>query len=255
MWGYIPGKGNFLYKLIGHPHPNGRLRARVVMKFIENKKTLDIGCGEGIFLGELAKRGIDVKGVDIDKQALEKAKDNFRRLNVKVDVKKSSADKIPFKNESFEQIICLDVLEHVKNPNNVISEINRILRKNGKVIISVPNELYLIKTILPFNFSEQLKVIGHNNKGFYYGDIKTILEKNGFKVLRYKYYHKWFSRFITELIYGLAGKKGMKKGRKKMYKHSLSSMFVFLIIYGIMQLDVLLPFSKGGFVAVKAEKI
>ena len=53
-WGYIPQKNffkNFIFKIIGNPHPYGRLRAISVLSFLDlsKKKILDAGCGRGVF--------------------------------------------------------------------------------------------------------------------------------------------------------------------------------------------------------------
>jgi len=257
-WGYVPSKGikDLILRIVGHPHPNGRIRAKIVRSFLENKKTVDLGCGEGIFCFELKKRGYDITGVDTSREALIHAKENFKKLELDIDVINASANKTPFKEKSFGQVICLDVLEHVNDPSKVLKEINRLLIKKGTLIITVPNELYLFKTIIPYDFSGILKEIGHKHPGFDLPKIKDLLNNNGFKIISYRYYHKFFSRLTSEISFALIGEKRFKKSRKKMYEHSILAMLSFIIIYTINMLDFLLPKkSKGGFVAVKAEKI
>jgi len=257
-WGYVPSKGikDFILKIVGHPHPNGRVRAKIVNSLIDNKKTLDLGCGEGIFCFELKKRGFDITGIDISKEALIHAKENFKKLSLDVNVINGSAENIPTKKNSFEQVICLDVLEHVKEPNKVLKEINEALIKEGTFILTVPNELYLFKTIIPYDFSGILKEIGHKHPGFSFPKIKNLLNNNGFKIISYRYYHKFFSRITSEISFALMGEKRFKKSRKKMYEHRILAIFSFIIIYIINMLDLFLPKkTKGGFIAVKAIKL
>jgi len=257
-WGYIPKNSkvkNFLLKLVGHPHPNGRIRAKAIKKYLEIKKTLDLGCGEGIFCIELARRGIDVTGIDISQEAINHAKINAKSLKLRIPFIVSGAEKLPFEDKSFDQVICLDVLEHVDDPIKVIKNIRKILREGGRLIITVPNELYLKKSILKFDFSVLLKKIGHTCPGYYLDELKQMLESNGFQVLHHTYYYKTFSQLITELVYKLMGTKKFDSTRKKMYAHSISSIMAFCFVYPFLHLDKLLPKNqKGGFTAICALK-
>lgn len=255
-WGYVPSKGfnDFILRIMGHPHPNGRARANIVLSLIENRKTLDVGCGEGIFCFELKKRGYDITGIDSSQKALINAKENFKKLNLHINVLKASIDKTPFKKNTFEQVLCLDVLEHVEDADKAIKEIKRVLTKGGNLIITVPNELYLTKPIIPYDYSEILKMIGHKHKGFKLNEIKKLLTKNGFRIISYKYYHKFFSRLTSEISFALMGKNYLKKSREKMYKHSFLALLSFIVIYSINMLDRFLPKSKGAFLAVKTVK-
>lgn len=257
-WGYVPSKGlkDLILRILGHPHPNGRIRARIAMDLIDNKKTLDVGCGEGIFCFELKKRGYDVTGIDLSQDALNHARENFNKLNLDINVSKSSTDKLPFKSNTFEQVICLDVLEHVKDVNKSLKEINKVLVDGGNLIITVPNERYLSKPIIPYDYSKILKMMGHDHKGFDLPEIRILLNKNGFRVVSYQYYHKFFSRITSEILFALMGKNRFRKSRKNMYKRSFLALLSFVVIYPINMLDYFLPRkSKGCFLAIKALKV
>ncbi len=102
-------------------------------------KILDAGCGTGRFLIELDKYGISY-GTDVSKDALKYAKlrGHFRLTN-------SSLLNLPYKNESFDIIVCLGVLYHmqIKDDESVLREISRLLKKNGIVIITVAAHEFL----------------------------------------------------------------------------------------------------------------
>ena len=255
-WGYLKTRGirGMVLKLVGHPHTNGRVRSQQVRKFLKKIPTLDIGCGEGIFCLELFKRKIPVVGIDIDETSLINAQRNFNKMNAVVKTYHSAAEKTPFFQNSFEQVICLDVLEHVKDPIVVIKEINRVLKTGGQAIITVPNELYLTKSVWGFDFRGIIKAVGHEGPGYDYPELKAMLESNGFVVKNHQYYYKFFSRLITELVFKLVGTKGFKKARKKMYKQDWLSIAAFCVMYPVTYLDYLLPRQKGGFVCVRAVK-
>lgn len=258
-WGYFPtekGFKGFIFKLIGHPHPNGRVRAGYVRKFFDTKKkTLDIGCGEGIFYYELAKRGCHIIGIDYSKEALANMRKKLESVGIYPKIINADAQMLPVKSNSFQQIICLDVIEHLRDANAAIKDMSRVLKKNGVLILSVPNELYLAKPILPINFKEHLRAIGHETAGFDYNELKDMLESNGFKIVRYNYYIKLFGRLMTELTFRAIGAKNIWKARTKMYDYSYKAFLAFMLSYPIILLDNLLPNKNGGFLIVKAVKV
>jgi ubiquinone/menaquinone biosynthesis C-methylase UbiE len=106
-------------------------------------KIIDVGCGEGYMLSLLppAKK---VVGFDISKIALNKAQ---KLLFQKKDVQLIYGDarELPFADNSFDKILCSEMLEHVPEPQVVIKEFQRILNKDGIVVISVPNEKQIRK--------------------------------------------------------------------------------------------------------------
>ena len=137
-----------------HHHPNP------VVRFIEGKRVkailtlmhdskedriLEVGCGAGNIL-EKAPGG-KLFGVDISALILTKAK---QKLSQKVSLFQADAQNLPFKDQTFKQIICSEVLEHLIDPSDSLKEIARILDPHGIAIVSVPNELWInrIKGIL-----------------------------------------------------------------------------------------------------------
>jgi SAM-dependent methyltransferase len=103
-------------------------------KYFKNCKIiLDAGCGRGEFL-ELNPYNLEVYGIDVIKEELEKAKRNG--LNVKyADLRK----KLPFSDSFFDGVSCSHVLEHLEDGTTAISEFKRILKDKGILLISVPN--------------------------------------------------------------------------------------------------------------------
>lgn len=114
---------------------------------------LDIGCGEGqadkFFLQK--NPGLKVTGIDTDIQALQQAKINCPGMVTK----QASVYKLPFKSKSFDLVICLEVLEHLKDPQKAIEEIKRVA---NKAVISVPHEPFF--SITSFLSGKYLKNFG-----------------------------------------------------------------------------------------------
>lgn len=106
------------------------------LKKNKNIKILDAGCGEGQLLLEIFNRGYkNIYGVDITKIALKQAE---KRVKAKLSLQ--NLEDLNFPNEYFDVVICTEVIEHVENYKKVIKELKRILKKNGLLIITFPNE-------------------------------------------------------------------------------------------------------------------
>jgi len=99
---------------------------------ISSPTILDVGCGTGRNLLEFVQIGKSF-GIDINEQAIEFCKK--RGLD---NVAQSPAERIDFGAGTFDIITCLDLLEHVANPVEVLLELKRLLKDDGKVIITVP---------------------------------------------------------------------------------------------------------------------
>lgn len=93
---------------------------------------LDVGCGTGSNIMFLRKFG-KCFGIDVSDKALTFCKKNGLKTILQCD-----AERISFKKQSFEVITCLDLLEHADNIFNVLNEFKRIIKDEGKIIITVP---------------------------------------------------------------------------------------------------------------------
>jgi len=108
----------------------------------ENDIVLDVGCGNGELCGYAEDKGCKrVVAYDVSQEALNKAKE-YTNPKI-VEFIKGYAEKLPFEDKTFTVVTCNQVLEHLKDDDLVIGEMLRVLKKNGKLIITVPigNEL------------------------------------------------------------------------------------------------------------------
>ena len=107
----------------------------------KNDVVLDLGCGSGQSAIKAAKIVKKVVAVDFNhsllKLAGQWAKDKETR-NVVFEMA-NLEKKLRFQKDSFDKVIFLDVLEHLNNRGQILSEIKRILKKNGLLLIGVPN--------------------------------------------------------------------------------------------------------------------
>lgn len=99
---------------------------------------LELGIGDGKFVAMLQNKKRVLYGADIINQNIINTKKKRINRIIKCDLNAN----LPYKKESFDVIIALEVIEHIYEYKKLISEIFRILRKDGKAIISVPNCMY-----------------------------------------------------------------------------------------------------------------
>jgi ubiquinone/menaquinone biosynthesis C-methylase UbiE len=106
------------------------------LRKIHPKTVLDVGCGEGFTLARIRKADIGkhLEGVDFLDTAIALGKKAHPYLSLK----QGTIYKLPYKDNSFDVVLCTEVLEHLDNPEKAVAELHRVTRRYG--IISVPNE-------------------------------------------------------------------------------------------------------------------
>jgi ubiquinone/menaquinone biosynthesis C-methylase UbiE len=104
----------------------------------KNKKVLDLGGRDGTLTKHFIEKN-HVTLADIDENALEYAKKNYKVETMKVDLNQS----LPFKDKSFDVVVMAEVLEHLPYPNITLSEIKRVLKTNGEFIGNLPLAYHL----------------------------------------------------------------------------------------------------------------
>ncbi len=106
-------------------------KMRFVKKYLSNisktKKIVDLACGEGVLVEEFKNKGFDMVGVDYNYAS------NY--------VIKGDITKLDFKNSSYDIITALDVIEHLsfEQQELAVKEIYRVLNKNGRALLTIPN--------------------------------------------------------------------------------------------------------------------
>jgi SAM-dependent methyltransferase len=102
----------------------------IFSEFPKNAKVLDVGCGNGDFTLEMKKLGLDVYGIDInDSSHLE---GNF----LKVDIQN---ERYPFPDGHFDIVFSKSVIEHLREPDFLFDEVNRVLKSDGTFICLTPS--------------------------------------------------------------------------------------------------------------------
>lgn len=117
-------------------------RYNFAKQFCNNKKILDISCGEGYGSYILASCGSEeVVGIDISEETINLAKKNYKLDNLKYKVSDASVLK-DFKDNYFDLIVSFETIEHLSEVKKYLKEIKRVSKKDAIIIISCPNDYY-----------------------------------------------------------------------------------------------------------------
>ncbi|HEY3423779.1 MAG TPA: class I SAM-dependent methyltransferase [Negativicutes bacterium] len=116
-------------------------------------RILDIGCGPGIFMEELLRRGHYVVGMDMTEKMVREAYDNTqKKYSERAACVLGDIEYIPFKNNSFDLILCIGVLSYLQEEDKSAKEIARVIKKNGIFVTSNPNKLRMNILLDPYYY-------------------------------------------------------------------------------------------------------
>lgn len=146
---------------------------------VKPSSVLDVGCGEGFTLNKLYlnKVGKRLEGVDYSKVAVGLGKKNNKHLVLK----QGDIYKLPYKASEFDMVLCMEVLEHLEEPEIALKELIRV--SNKYLILSVPNEpWFMLANLLRgkniMRFGNDIEHINHWTRiGF-----MSMLKRHGLKI-------------------------------------------------------------------------
>jgi SAM-dependent methyltransferase len=180
----------------------------------KNDRILDAGCGNGEYSQYLVNSGYrDLFAVDL-----------FDHLDLAdpIDYRKASIDDLPYDNSTFDIIFCYSVIFYLDSVEKGINELNRVLKRNGFVLITAHTKysLYTLWRILKRRFQPEsvkhLQGVKFHSAAFY----KKILNDSGFEV---KYVDGYFSKSIIKRVYYM-----IRRSIQKRYGYELPC---FTLVY------------------------
>jgi spore maturation protein CgeB len=158
----------------------GFYRNRAFLKKIRPKtgeKMLEIGCGIGAFLVAAKQQGWQVEGVDISARAIEVS----RKIHG-LPVHHGTLDELDLSPGTYKAVVCWEVLEHLPNPHQFLTNVRKLLMKDGVFVCSVPNCSDRVPHFVD-NFGPASIPPVHLN--FWTRDsFISFAEVNGFRVMR-----------------------------------------------------------------------
>ncbi|HKV61108.1 MAG TPA: WecB/TagA/CpsF family glycosyltransferase [Candidatus Acidoferrum sp.] len=102
---------------------------------LKGMRVLDLGCGNGSYTAELARRAEYVCGIDLHMPHLKAFRENICRVQ-------GTGEHLPFSSESFDAVTMIEVLEHTNCDTEVLAECFRVLKPGGVLVLFVPNKYY-----------------------------------------------------------------------------------------------------------------
>ena len=133
-----------------------------IFKNLPKGRILDLGCGNGYYSKELKDLGFEVVSVDGDIKRF-KYRDEIKFLSFNFE------EPFPIKDDSFDYVLFLEVIEHMRTPFFCIKEISRILKPGGKLLISTPNIL---------NISSRLRFLFEGAYDFFREPTLEVIKLN-----------------------------------------------------------------------------
>lgn len=99
-------------------------------------RILEIGCGIGTIVSELAGQGYDVRGTDISRVAIEYGRAKYP--GVRLDVQ--PAEELPYESGTFDVVLSFDLFEHIARIDLHVAQVNRVLKPGGYYLFQTPNK-------------------------------------------------------------------------------------------------------------------
>lgn len=176
-------------KAITSDNPHSRALVKIIQRALDLRSTdsvLDVGSSDGYILERLMdavdyRKGV---GIDISEHSIELARSIVR--NPRLSFVQGYADRLPFEDESFDKIVCNEVIEHVPDDKGTLKELSRVCKRGGLIYITAPNSF---EDMLPLFVRHCRKVDlkeGHLRR-YSAAQLGQLAESCGLKVIHLQY--------------------------------------------------------------------
>ena len=162
----------------------------------KGEKILDLGCGFGRHAFEAARRGADVVALDAGSDEVDGVVSMFNAMfaagelvdgSLHVAAVQGDALHLPFPDESFDRVICSEVLEHIPDDVGAMSELTRVLRRGGTMAVTVPR---FGPELVNWALSDEYhNVPGGRIRIYRRGVLETRLRSTGLRVTGHHHAH------------------------------------------------------------------
>jgi 2-polyprenyl-6-hydroxyphenyl methylase/3-demethylubiquinone-9 3-methyltransferase len=142
---------------------------------------LDVGCGEGRFAAELARAGASVVGIDVAQEPLRRARMSYPELDLRL---VAAEGPWPLPDAAFDLVWAGEVIEHVADTASWLSEVRRVLRPGGTLLLTTPAHERLTRLRLALSrreFERHFDPRGEHLRFYTRGPLVSLLADFGFQ--------------------------------------------------------------------------
>jgi 2-polyprenyl-3-methyl-5-hydroxy-6-metoxy-1,4-benzoquinol methylase len=158
-----------------------RRLAFLMASALPGQRALDVGCGEGRFAAELAGAGAEVVGLDVAEEPLRRARERYPGLDLRL---LAGETRWELPDSSFDLVWAGEVIEHVTDTAGWLSELRRILRSGGALLLSTPavGRRELLRAALSRRaFAERFDPRSDHLRFYSAATLRGLLEQFGFQ--------------------------------------------------------------------------
>ncbi len=185
------------------------------------ERILDVGCGTGRHLLELSAFPVNLVGLDMSREDLRKTWYMFlltgqeQPVHARLELIVGGGEGLPFPDDAFDHVLCTETLEHVPDDAAVLRELLRVLKPDGTLVISVPDEY---SERLLWRFSERYyNTPGGHVRIYRRRQIRRLLRENGAVPFAVEYKQslesvRWLAHSVIDKEWGQPGRitKGLR---------------------------------------------
>lgn len=227
-------------------------RAEFIFAQVEKhrpKKILDGGCGRGFYLQAISLFPFvkEIHGIDLNKHYLKVAR-SICGSDKKISIQKANIYTLPYSNSYFDFIIASEILEHLKDDKKAVLELKRVLKKDGVLIITVPNYYFpffwdplnwvlmrLFWTHIDKNIFWLAGIWADHERLYKEKELVKLLKNSGFKIQKVQKYIRYSWPFSHFLLYGVGKNIVERLGVKEFSRFDFSERKLSQILAAIFQ--------------------
>ena len=179
-----------LWKTVAAQHYQMR-RIEIYLTFLRKDASIfDVGCADGVITMRLAKMGYNMTGLDPSRIRLKDGKMEARKEGLNIEFIRGDAENLPFKENSFDYVLSMQVLQFLPNPYKAIREFARVVNLGGMVIVDVPNRYCLyyfgLNRIVGF-LKSRIPTFRWRSRTFSCFEMKAVFEQVGLTGIEIEY--------------------------------------------------------------------
>jgi ubiquinone/menaquinone biosynthesis C-methylase UbiE len=225
-----------------------RARREIILKLLagvpKDASILDVGCSGGAVLQALKVKGFNnVTGIDVSEEAIQECHQQGFNNTFTMDAKK-----LRWKDNEFDVLIASDVLEHIEESKAALAEWNRVLKRNGVLIVFVPAFQFLWS-----NYD----TVNNHFKRYTKSDLVALLKNSDFKISRSSYWNMFL--FLPIALVRLGQKKMSGDVKTKVtednFNPSFNNLFLLLLRFENWLLSIMnFPWGVSVFALARKER-